>query len=103
MILPAVFRLHELNHQIRSSDPTFTAAPTVIWATVEVYCSVIACISYSFKTFSTAVSTNYGGVGIQAEVYDMANNRTRQGSALDGERRSSVATGASGVSVAIKA
>jgi hypothetical protein len=37
--------------------------------------SVVACICYCFKAFAAAVSTNYGGVAINIEVYESTNNR----------------------------
>ena len=38
--------------------------------------SIIACVSYCFKSFAAAVSTNYGATAINIEVYDSTNNRT---------------------------
>lgn len=34
---------------------------------------IIACICYCFKSFTAAVSTNYGSVAINLEVYDTVN------------------------------
>ncbi|KAK5129557.1 hypothetical protein LTR08_003143 [Meristemomyces frigidus] len=73
VIIPIVMHLHYVSAQIGSSNPTLAAANTTIWAEVEMHLCIIACICYCFRSFTAAVSTNYGSVAINLEVYDTVN------------------------------
>ncbi|KAK0877149.1 hypothetical protein LTR87_008978 [Friedmanniomyces endolithicus] len=76
VIVPAVFRLHYVSKYINSANPTLALSNVAIWTEVQMHTSIMACVSYCFKSFTAAVSTNYGATAINIEVYDSTNNRT---------------------------
>ncbi|TKA70636.1 hypothetical protein B0A55_05748 [Friedmanniomyces simplex] len=76
VILPSILRLHYYSTYINSANPTLALSNVAIWTEVQMHTSIIACVSYCFKSFTAAVSTNYGATAINIEVYDSTNNRT---------------------------
>lgn len=75
-IVPCVCRLHYVGKLIYSSDPTLAATETTNWTVVQLHASIIACVSYCSRSFTAAVSTNYGSVAINMEVFNTANLRS---------------------------
>ena len=80
VIIPTILRLQYLSRQVHSADPTLLAAETVIWTSVQLHLSIVACLCYCFKSFVVAVSTNHGGIAINVHAYDSNNG-------LSGRRR----------------
>ena len=68
--MPAIVRLHFLKPQIHSSNPTLALARTTIWTEIQLHYSVIAAVSYCFRSFTSAVSTRYGSVAIDFEAFE---------------------------------
>lgn len=55
-------RLHYVDFQILSSNPTLDGAITLIWTQVELDYSIIAATIPCLKPFMTAVNTQYGAI-----------------------------------------
>lgn len=49
------------------------AATTFIWTEIQLHFSVICGVTYCFRSFTNAVSTNYGCAVINLDVYEETN------------------------------
>jgi len=88
VIAAAALRLHFINTQIHSSNPTLRGVNTVIWTEIQLQYSIIACVCYCLRTFMSVVSTNYGSAAINVEVYDTVNGRSTKGYGVGTQQRS---------------
>jgi hypothetical protein len=68
-----VIRLDCLSRQIHSSDPTLDASNTFIWTEVQLHLSIICSVTYCLRSFTSAVSTNYGSLTINLDAYEETN------------------------------
>lgn len=55
---------------MHSTRPTVDAAITLIWTEIQMHFSVICSVSYCFRSFTKAVSTNYGCTVINLDAYE---------------------------------
>ena len=66
-------RLHYLFRSIDADDAAQAMACTLIWTEVQLHFSVICSVTYCFRSFTSAVSTNYGCAAINLDVYEETN------------------------------
>jgi hypothetical protein len=64
------------------------AATTFIWTEIQLHFSVICGVTYCFRSFTNAVSTNYGCAVINLDAYEETNGNL---SAYADSRRPSIA------------
>ena len=88
VIAAATLRLHFLNTQINSSNPTLHGVNAVVWTEIQLQYSITACVCYCLRTFVSVLSTNYGSTSINLEVYDTVNGRSTQDYSVGSQQRS---------------
>lgn len=88
IIAAAALRLHFLNTQIHSLNPTLDGAIAVIMTEVQIQYSIISCVICSIRPFMSAVSTNYGAAAINVEVYQTVNGPGTKGYSVSSKLRS---------------
>ncbi|KAK3071267.1 hypothetical protein LTR53_008949 [Teratosphaeriaceae sp. CCFEE 6253] len=76
VVMPMAVRLHYIRQYIHSANPTLARSNVAIWTDALLHLGLIACVSYCFKSFTAAVSTNYGSVASNLEVSDTTNHRS---------------------------
>jgi hypothetical protein len=86
IIAGALLRLHYLNVQIHSLNPTLHGVSAVIWTEIQLQYSIVACVSHCLKPFMSAVSTQYGSAVINIEIYDTVNGPGTKGYGVGSQR-----------------
>lgn len=58
---------------MHSTETTTNAAIALIWTEIQMHFSVACSVSFCFRSFTNAVSTNYGCTMINLDAYDYNN------------------------------
>lgn len=65
VIVCAVFHLHQLQQNFKSSDPTLTAAYAAIWKQAEMHYALIATTLPCLTPFLSTMNTNFGALELE--------------------------------------